>query len=137
LDSHNKLSSLAHYFLPAHEGSPYKLQPGGLGYERSYAVTAVLEHLYSLSPSGNDLDAAFDLIAQHEGEIMRPLMECLLSPEMHKRGVRVIGLESVDPKVRAPTISFVVVGDNPLQVSAMHRMVRYQLLQNQLRCLHG
>jgi hypothetical protein len=75
----------------------------------------VLEYLYSLSPSGNDLDAAFDLIAQHEGEIMRPLMECLLSPEMHKRGVRVIGPESVDPKVRAPTISFVVVGDNPVR----------------------
>ncbi|KAG8757842.1 hypothetical protein FRC11_004242 [Ceratobasidium sp. 423] len=113
-DSHNQLRSLAHYFLPANEGSPYKLQPGGPGYERSYSVTAVLDYFYSLSPSG-DLPAAFDLIAQHEADIMRPLMECLLSPEMYNRGVRIVGPESADPKVRAPTISFVVVGDNPVR----------------------
>ncbi|CAE6444486.1 unnamed protein product [Rhizoctonia solani] len=114
-DSHKQLHSQAHYFLPKDEGSPYKLQPGGAGYERSYAVTAVLEYFYSLSPSGNDLSAAFNLIAQHEADIMRPLMECLLSPEMYNRGVRIVGPESLDPEVRAPTISFVVVGDKPIR----------------------
>ncbi|QRW20450.1 aminotransferase class-V protein [Rhizoctonia solani] len=114
-DSHKQLHSLAHYFLPTNEGSPYKLQPGGPGYERSYAVTAVLEYLYSLSPSGNDLSAAFDSIARHEADIMRPLIEFLLSPEAYNRGVRIVGPESADPQVRAPTISFVVVGDKPVR----------------------
>ncbi|KAG8738134.1 hypothetical protein FRC10_007256 [Ceratobasidium sp. 414] len=112
-ESHNKLTSLAHYFLPTHEGSPYKLHPGGNGYERSYAITAVLESLESLGTG--DLESAFARIAEHEAELMRPLMQCLLSPGMKKRGVRVLGLESANPKVRAPTISFVVVGDNPLR----------------------
>ncbi|KAG8689320.1 hypothetical protein FRC09_012473 [Ceratobasidium sp. 395] len=113
-ESHRKLASLAHYFLPIHEGSPYKLQPGGPGYERSYAVTAVLEYLESLGASEN-LESGFARIAEHEAKIMRPLMECLLSPEMQKRGVRIVGPESADPKVRAPTISFVVVGNNPVR----------------------
>ncbi|KAG9089106.1 hypothetical protein FRC06_001717 [Ceratobasidium sp. 370] len=112
-ESHNKLISLTHYFLPAHEGSSYKLHPGGIGYERSYAITAVLEYLESLGTG--DLGSAFARIAEHEAELMRPLMECLLSPEMKKRGVRVLGPESADPEVRAPTISFVVVGDNPIR----------------------
>lgn len=114
-ESHSKLSSQAHYFLPAQTGSPYKLQPGGPGYERSYSATAVLEYLNSLSPSGDDLDGAFERIAHQEGEIMKPLMDCLLSPEMKARGVRVLGPESADPKIRAPTISFVVVGDRPVR----------------------
>ncbi|CAE6350150.1 unnamed protein product [Rhizoctonia solani] len=114
-DSHKQLHSLAHYFLPKGEGSPYKLQPGGPGYERSYAITAVLEYFYSLSPSGNDLSTAFDLIAEHEAGLMHPLMECLMSPEMYNRGVRIVGPESKDPTVRAPTISFVVVGDKPMR----------------------
>ncbi|CAE6441107.1 unnamed protein product [Rhizoctonia solani] len=114
-DSHKQLHSLAHYFLPTNEGSPYKLQPGGPGYERSYAISAVLEYFYSLSPSGDDLSTTFDLIAQHEADLMRPLLECLLSPEMYNRGVRIVGPESMDPKIRAPTISFVVVGDKPVR----------------------
>ncbi|KAH7322062.1 pyridoxal phosphate-dependent transferase [Rhizoctonia solani] len=92
-DSHKQLHSLAHYFLPS----------------------AVLEYFQSLSSSGNDLSAAFDLIAQHEADVMRPLMECLLSPEMYNRGVRIVGPESADAQVRAPTISFVVVGDKPVR----------------------
>ncbi|KAF8755310.1 Aminotransferase class-V [Rhizoctonia solani] len=114
-DSHKQLHSLAHYFLPTGEGSPYKLQPGGPGYERSYAATAVLEYLYSLSPSGDDLSSAFDSIGQHEADIMRPLIEFLVSPEAYNRGVRIVGPESADPQVRAPTISFVVVGDKPVR----------------------
>ncbi|QRV92756.1 aminotransferase class-V protein [Ceratobasidium sp. AG-Ba] len=112
-ESHRKLTSLAHYFLPVHEGSPYKLQPGGNGYERSYSVTAVLEYLESIG--GGDLGTAFDRIAEHEGALMRPLMECLLSPEMKKRGIRVLGPETADPKIRAPTISFVVQGETPIR----------------------
>ncbi|QRW06889.1 aminotransferase class-V protein [Ceratobasidium sp. AG-Ba] len=112
-ESHHKLASLAHYFLPIHEGSPYKLQPGGNGYERSYSVTAVLEYLESIG--GGDLGTAFERIAEHEAALMRPLMECLLSPEMKERGVRVLGPETADPKIRAPTISFVVQGKTPVR----------------------
>lgn len=112
-ESHHKLKSLAHYFLPVHEGSAYKLHPGGPGYERSYSVTAVLEYLQSIG--NGDLENTFSRIADHEAALMRPLMDCLLSTEMQKRGVRVLGPETADPKIRAPTISFVVQGDNPIR----------------------
>jgi hypothetical protein len=46
---------------------------------------------------------------------MRPLVEFLLSPEAYNRGVRIVGPESTDPQVRAPTISFVVVGDKAVR----------------------
>lgn len=102
------LSSLAHHFLSV-ENKPYKLQPGGPGYELTYATTAVVPYLQSLAPSGS-IDDAFSLIADHEQILISPILNYLTSAEAQERGVRVVGSESVDLN-RVPTISFVVSGE--------------------------
>ena len=116
LAAHPSLTSLAHYFIDATGGGSYppsaKLQPGGPGYELTYATSSVLSYFLSLDPlqsaaSPHDsLNVAFELIQRHEAALLSPLMEFLLSKR--KNGVRIVGLESVTPN-RAPTVSFVVV----------------------------
>lgn len=110
----NSLTSLAHYFLKDHE----KLEPGGPGYEVTYGTTGVLPYLLSLAGNsglegksdGELLDVAYQRIAAHEEELMKPIFDFLLSEEAKKAGVRIVGPESGKVEVRAPTISFVVVG---------------------------
>ncbi|KAG9024294.1 hypothetical protein FRB95_011708 [Tulasnella sp. JGI-2019a] len=105
------LTSLAHYFL-----NTIKLSPGGVGYELTYGCTGVLPYFIQLgggssTASGEKmqyLKAAFEKIAVHEQLLMEPLVTFLLS--QYKAGVRIIGPESSKSDVRAPTISFVVVG---------------------------
>jgi len=105
------VSSLAHYFLKS-----YKLQPGGPGYELTYATTGVLSYFLGLAPTANSetakdtLHHAFERIARYEGELMKPLLEYLLSKK--ERGVRIVGPESADPAIRAPTVSFVIVSED-------------------------
>lgn len=107
--SREALASLAHYFL----ASPtYKLAVGGPGYELTYSTSVVLDYLKSVT-SKDDLNASFAAIAHHERILMAPLMEFLLSPEANARGVRIVGPENID--ARAPTISFVVVGDKAIK----------------------
>ncbi|EMD41811.1 hypothetical protein CERSUDRAFT_147137 [Gelatoporia subvermispora B] len=103
------LSSLAHHFLDVSE-KPYKLQPGGPGYELVYGCTAVPPYLRSLTSSGV-LDDAFDAIASHEQALLNPLLEYLRGQA--DRGVRLVGEEYVSV-ARVPTISFVVVGERPI-----------------------
>jgi len=102
------LTSLAHFFLKT-----YKLQPGGVGYELTYGSTGVLPYLLELGNGITDkerLSTAFTKISEHEQSLMESLIEFLLS----KRdvGVRIVGPESSSKSTRAPTISFVVVGDD-------------------------
>ncbi|KAG9001407.1 hypothetical protein FRB90_011629 [Tulasnella sp. 427] len=112
----NSLTSLSHYFLKDY----LKLQPGGPGYEVTYGTTGVLPYLLSLAGSGGAekksdgelLDMAFQRIAVHEEDLMRPIMGFLLSEEAQKAGVRIVGPESDKKGIRAPTISFVVVGQD-------------------------
>lgn len=91
----------------------YKLQPGGAGYELTYASTAVLPYLKSLSPSGN-LDDAFALITQHEQKLLEVLLGYLTSDEARARGVRVVGDETWGSQ-RVPTVSFVVTGQRTMK----------------------
>ena len=113
----NSLSSLAHHFLPVSSKS-YKLQPGGAGYELTYASTAVLPYLASLggAPSGADisaqLDASFAAIAAHEQTLLAPLLGYLRS--RRERGVRIVGAER-EGLGRVPTVSFVVVGERAMR----------------------
>lgn len=111
----NSLSSLAHYFLK----EAYKLSPGGVGYELTYGCTGVLPYFVQLGGGGSSnmggeetahLKAAFDKIAAHEQLLMEPLIAFLLS--QHSTGVRIVGPESDKSSSRAPTISFVVVGED-------------------------
>ncbi|KIO34167.1 hypothetical protein M407DRAFT_17074 [Tulasnella calospora MUT 4182] len=112
----NSLTSLSHYFLKDEE----KLEPGGCGYEVPYGTTGVLPYLLSLAGSvgvGDRseielLDEAFRRIAAHEEDLMKPIIGFLLSEEAKKAGVRIVGPESANVQVRAPTISFVVVGQD-------------------------
>ncbi|KAG8928234.1 hypothetical protein FRC01_006256, partial [Tulasnella sp. 417] len=114
LDS--SLASLSHYFL----GDIQKLQPGGSGYEIPYGTTGVLPYLLGLAggvevedrSESELLEAAFQRIGAHEEDLMKPIMGFLLSEEARKAGVRIVGPESADQQVRAPTISFVIVGED-------------------------
>jgi len=124
------LTPLTHHFLsPSVDKISYKLMPGGPGYELAYSVTGVLEYLLSISPisgptsstSSNDpgsiysdpethsrLKVTFAAIARHEQTLVKRLLGHLTSEELVKRGVRVIGEETVSER-RVPTISFVIV----------------------------
>ena len=103
------LASLAHHFLQVSD-KPYKLEPGGPGYELVYGSSAVLRYLLSITPS-NSLDATFAAIAAHERMLVGPLLKWLGSK--YERGVRIVGeeKEGVD---RLPTVSFVVVGQRAM-----------------------
>ncbi|KIO34165.1 hypothetical protein M407DRAFT_223831 [Tulasnella calospora MUT 4182] len=116
----NSLTSLSHYFLKDYTAGYLKLQPGGPGYEVPYGTTGVLPYLLSLAGSvgvgdrseSELLDGAFQRIAAHEEDLMKPIIGFLLSEEAKKAGVRIVGPESANKQVRAPTISFVVVGQD-------------------------
>ncbi|KIM85965.1 hypothetical protein PILCRDRAFT_816514 [Piloderma croceum F 1598] len=108
------LTSLVHHFLKV-DTLPYKLQPGGPGYEIAYATTAVVPYLLSLSPSNaNSLDASFEAIAIHEQQLLKVLLGFLTDPEQVERGVRVVGDEKVGMS-RVPTVSFVVTGQRAMK----------------------
>ena len=104
------LSSLAHHFL-AVATKPYKLQPGGPGYELPYSCTAVPLYLRGLTPAGT-LDAAWAAVAAHEQELLGPLLGYLRGKR--ERGVRIVGDET-EGATRVPTVSFVVVGDRAMR----------------------
>jgi len=120
----DSLDPLTHHFLsPEVDSTALKLMPGGPGYELTYSVTGILEYLLSISPTPSPaittstysdpktieaLDATFAAIAKHEHALIVKLLDFLLSPEAHARGVRVVG-EETSSKSRVPTISFVIV----------------------------
>lgn len=108
----SSLTPLTHHFLKV-DAKPYKLQPGGPGYEAVYATTGVLGYLQSLAPSG-DLDDAYALMAQQEHALVSALLGYLTSSEARARGVLVVGSERAGPE-REPTISFVVAGERPMK----------------------
>ncbi|KAF5362392.1 hypothetical protein D9756_002185 [Leucocoprinus leucothites] len=112
----NSVTSLVHHFLKVNQSS-YKLQPGGPGYELVYATTGVVAYLLSLTPA-NSLQATWDAITQHEQTLVSPLIQYLTDAKQWARGVRVVGDTSVNFS-RAPTISFVVIGDRAITSKAI------------------
>ncbi|KAI0326182.1 PLP-dependent transferase [Cubamyces sp. BRFM 1775] len=106
----HSLSSLAHHFLKV-DAKPYKLQPGGPGYELVYGCTGVPPYLRSLTPEGT-LKAAWTAIAQHEQSLLEPLLAYLRAKR--ERGVRIVGDEGAGLG-RVPTVSFVVVGERAIR----------------------
>ncbi|KAF8577063.1 PLP-dependent transferase [Ramaria rubella] len=126
------INSVAHHFhSPSYDHLPFKLQPGGPGYELTYAASAVLPYLHSLSGLAKSpglvdseellrtiprlelrkaLEHTSALFEAHELTLMEPLLEFLTSQRLYERGVRVVGPENTDS--RAPTICFVVL-DTP------------------------
>ncbi|KAF8624947.1 hypothetical protein AX17_006973 [Amanita inopinata Kibby_2008] len=116
------ISSIAHHFLKV-DAKPYKIQPGGPGYELVYGTTGVVHYLESLTPKST-LQASFEAIAIHEQELLKVLMGFLTHPDQKARGIRIVGEETVTLE-RVPTVSFVVVGQRPIKsreiVSAFDR----------------
>ncbi|KAG6848523.1 hypothetical protein C0991_000490, partial [Blastosporella zonata] len=104
--------SLVHHFLKLDHTS-YKLQPGGPGYESAYATTGAVDYLLSLTLHRN-LKKTFDAIAAYEQTLVAPLLGFLTAPAQRERGIRVVGEEEVNLS-RVPTISFLVVGQNPIK----------------------
>jgi len=93
---------------------PYKFQPGNVNYELSVSVLGILDYLAELettegaSPRGanvprSTVETAFDRIALHEEELIRPLMALLATRD----GVRVIGRPEPDRGSRVSIVSFV------------------------------
>ena len=144
----SSIKSVAHHFhSPHYDSLPFKLQPGGPGYELVYAAAAVLPYLYALaSPYTNaDLTSSEDLLQSkstaelrkalertstlfeaHEHTLMEPLLAFLTSPRMYACGVRVVGPETCTSRV--PTVSFVVVdGDGPENTSMLSRDIVEQI----------
>lgn len=60
------------------------------------------------------LQATFDAIALYEQNLLKPLLSFLTDSIQYERGVRIIGNATAD-LTRAPTISFVVVGQRPMK----------------------
>lgn len=108
----SSVSALTHHFLPVDEIS-YKLQPGGQGYELVYSITDLVPYFQSLTPE-NTLEAGFAAIAEHEVTLMKPLISFLTEQKQWDRGVRLVGVPSTSAVDRAPTISFVVVGEKAM-----------------------
>jgi selenocysteine lyase/cysteine desulfurase len=106
------ITSIAHDFLKV-DNDPYKLQPGGPGYELVYAATAVVPYLKSLTPE-DDLTASFDAIANYEQELLAPLLLFLTDAKQVERGVRIVGTSEIDLS-RVPTVSFVVIGQKAIK----------------------
>ncbi|PFH47633.1 hypothetical protein AMATHDRAFT_151647 [Amanita thiersii Skay4041] len=112
----SSVSSIAHHFLDV-ATKPYKLQPGGPGYELVYGTTGVVPYLLSLTPI-NTLKASFQAIALHEQELLKVLMGFLTHPNQKARGVRIVGEEAIN-LWRVPTVCFVVVGQRPIKSKAI------------------
>ncbi|EJF57324.1 PLP-dependent transferase [Dichomitus squalens LYAD-421 SS1] len=106
----SSLSSLGHHFLRVHD-KPYKLQPGGPGYELPWGCTPVVPYLKSLTPSGT-LEDAWLAVARQEQTLLKDLLGYLRSK--YERGVRIVGDER-EGETRVPTVSFVVAGERPIK----------------------
>lgn len=96
-----------HFFI-SEQTVPTKLEPGNVNYELSASLVGILEYLQALGVhhglADGDLGAIFAKIAEHEEELLRPLLSFL---EGHPR-VSLIGSTAPDRNVRVPTVSFTV-----------------------------
>jgi hypothetical protein len=103
----NSVQSVVHSFLsPYVDSIGYKLQPAGPGYESTWATTAIIPYIESLTPEGT-LEAGYKAIADHDVELAAIILKYLTADEQRDRGVRVVGSETASDD-RMPTISFVV-----------------------------
>jgi len=106
------LPSLNHFFIGT-EVLPYKLQLGNVNYELSWGCAGIVDYLVdvgtalgALGDTRARMQAAFDAFMHHEDALAEQVLAWLRG----RRGVRIIGLPSVDAGERVPTISFVVDG---------------------------
>ena len=107
-----ELPSINHFFI-GKDDYPYKLQPGNVNYELTYGCGGVIDYLQdiynqhfedkSLQLFGR-LSKVFDIIADHEEELAKPLIQFLNSRD----NVKIIGEATADKNIRVPTVSFTI-----------------------------
>jgi cysteine desulfurase family protein (TIGR01976 family) len=94
---------------------PYKFQPGNVNYELSYGVLGIMDYLAEIAGGRGvadvvhdreSVEAAFDLIADHEAGLTDRLLDFLRG----RPGVRIVGRDTSDPAERVSIVSFVVGG---------------------------
>jgi cysteine desulfurase family protein (TIGR01976 family) len=113
-------SPLNHFFLD--DEIPLKLNPGGPNHELSAGlagITAYLDALHAHHEGDTNLSLhdrlgqIFERIAIHEEALAAPLVSFLTT----KPGVRLIGRQTADRHLRAPTFSFVVDGRDAAEIA--------------------
>lgn len=94
-----ELGNINHeYLLP--DALPHRLQPGGASYELVWGAGGIVDYFDDWrARAGVD---PFELIARHESELSRPLLEFLDAAPR----VRLIGNADPDPDHRLPIIAF-------------------------------
>jgi selenocysteine lyase/cysteine desulfurase len=96
-----KMGSLGHFFK-AGDTLDEKIGLAGASYELLQSIPAVVDYI---GPSNS---AAWDAISKHEEVLQSTLLEYLNS----RPDITVIGETSSDPKLRVPTVSFIIKGWN-------------------------
>ncbi len=105
-----QLASSNHFFVGA-DALPVKHEPGNPSYELAASLAGILEYLRAVGEhhglaDSSDLGAAFDLLARHEEQLVRPLLAFL---QEHSR-TQLVGRAAADRHLRVPTVSFTVEG---------------------------
>jgi cysteine desulfurase family protein (TIGR01976 family) len=127
------MPGIYHFFLD--NEIPLRFQPGNVNYELSYGLLGVADYFkeFAAVHSGNRpvkkvraaAALAYEYAARHEAKLSARLLDFLNG----KSNVRIIGKTVPDPKVRFPTISFVVKGMKsssiPPEVDKHHIAIRY------------
>jgi cysteine desulfurase family protein (TIGR01976 family) len=123
-----------HFFVGEDE-VPYKYEPGNVPYELMAALPGILRYLDALdrhtfpdathtSPSSG-LRRAFDAIAAHEEQLVRPLIHFLRD----RPGVHLLGPRRALRQQRVPTVCFHVEGRDSAEIPPLlekHRIaIRY------------
>ena len=99
------------HFFVSEDAVPTKFEPGNVNYELAASLTGLLDYAQALGTHHGlagalDLDGCYARIAEHEQNLVRPLLEFLAA---HPR-VRVIGSPGAGREARVPTVSFTVSG---------------------------
>jgi cysteine desulfurase family protein (TIGR01976 family) len=116
------LATINHFFVPD-DDVPRKLQPGSVNYELTYGLLGVIEYFEALAtraastladgPHGRVVQA-FEPVAEHEEALAARLLDYL----RNKNGVRILGHDRADRRLRVPTVSFTAEGRDPAAVAA-------------------
>ena len=104
------------HFFVGEEEVPYKFEPGNVPYELTAALPGIVEYLEALdlhtfpdathTGPGAAIRRAFDAIAEHEEELVRPLIDFLKD----RPGVHLLGPPRADRRLRVPTVCFHLEG---------------------------
>ena len=99
------------HFFVSEESVPAKLEPGNVCFELAASLVGILEYARALGAQHGlgqvlDLEGSFGLIAEHEEELVRPLLAFLAE---HPR-VRLYGLSEARADARVPIAAFTVLG---------------------------